>query len=396
VLNITRLLCGSPTPGDALRYGEPLRHPDGVSAPGGTHFRPVVVWNVTRRCNLFCSHCYTSSTESPAPDELTTPEAFRVIEDLARFGVPVLLFSGGEPLLRQDIYALMEYSRLLGVLPVLSTNGTLLTPEAVAALKKIAVRRIGISLDGLEETHDRFRGKAGSFRQTLEGLRRCVAEGFRVSLRFTLTRATLGDLEGIFDLAEREGVHRLCIYHLAYAGHGRGLLPSDLSPWERRRALDFIFRRTQGLHRRGIAMEVLTVDNHADGPYLLLWMQEHLPERVEEAHRLLRLNGGNSAGIGIGCIDERGFVHPDQFWRGQVLGNVRERPFSAIWQGSHPLLVRLREREPWLPPRCRACRFLPLCNGNLRARAEAATGDPWGIDPACYLTDAERAMGLAG
>jgi radical SAM protein with 4Fe4S-binding SPASM domain len=143
-------------------------------------------------------------------------------------------------------------------------------------------------------------------------------------------------------------------------------------------------------------MEVLTVDNHADGLYLLLWMQEHLPERVEEAHRLLRLNGGTSAGIGIGCIDERGFVHPDQFWRGQVLGNVRERPFSAIWQGSHPLLVRLREREPWLPPRCRACRFLPLCNGNLRARAEAATGDPWGIDPACYLTDAERAMGLAG
>ncbi|MCH8206705.1 MAG: radical SAM protein [Chloroflexi bacterium] len=391
MLNVTRLLCGLPTPGDALRYGEAPRHRRSIPAPSGVHRRPIVVWNVTRRCNLLCVHCYTASTDHKAPNELTHDEARSVVGDLAGFGVPVILFSGGEPLLREDLFELMRQAASSGVQPVLSSNGTLLTEDAVSSLKDAGVDRVGISLDGMESTNDRFRGKSGAFLEALDGIRRCQAAGFRVSLRFTMTRHNVDELDDIFTMVVQEGIPRLCVYHLAYAGRGRRLLPNDLGAEQRRQAVGRIFQRTREINENGQELEVLTVDNHADGAYLLLWAREHLPERLPEIQRLLTRNGGNSAGKGIGCIDERGYVHPDQFWRTRSVGNVRERPFSEIWQDeSVPLLRQLRARHSLLPQVCRECRFLPQCNGNLRARADAATGDPWGEDPACYLTDEER------
>ena len=392
MLSVTRLLCGSPTPGDAVRYGEPPLHPSGTPSSGRVHGRPVVVWNVTRRCNLLCTHCYTASTERRAPGELTTEEAKGVVEDLAAFRVPAILFSGGEPLLREDVFALMARAASLGVPPVLSSNGTLLTEGAVANLLNAGVSRVGISIDGMESTNDRFRGRPKAFQRAVAGIRRCLAAGMRVSLRFTMTRHNVDELDDVFALVEQEGVQRLCIYHLAYAGRGRRLLPMDLGVAERRQAVERIFQNTLATYRRGTELEVLTVDNHADAPFLLMWAQRNVPDRVPEIERLLARNGGNSSGKGIGCIDERGYVHPDQFWRTRSLGNVRDRPFSAIWQDeSIPLLRSLRDRHRFLPKRCTDCVFLPLCNGNLRARAEAATGEPWGEDPACYLTDEERA-----
>jgi radical SAM protein with 4Fe4S-binding SPASM domain len=263
--------------------------------------------------------------------------------------------------------------------------------DRVAELSKAGLDRIGISLDGLRDANDKFRGSIGAFERTLVGIRNSVAAGMRVSLRVTLTKYSLPDLPGLFDLAEAEGVARLCVYHLAYAGRGRQLLRFDLSAEERRRALDFIFRRTLQSKLTGKNLEVLTVDNHADGPYLLLWSREHAPDRTGEIERLLRRNGGNSAGKGIACIDNTGEVHPDQFWWNQKLGNVRDRPFSAIWSDDQiQFLARLRDRHRFLDQRCRDCRWLDMCNGNLRVRAESATGNPWGLDPACYLTDDER------
>jgi radical SAM protein with 4Fe4S-binding SPASM domain len=352
----------------------------------------VVVWNVTRRCNLLCSHCYTASTNRAAVGELTSDEAHAVIRDLADFGVPAILFSGGEPLARPDVFELLAHAASTEVQPVLSTNGTLLTDDAVRRLGDAGVARAGISIDGMEATNDRFRGEEGAFRAALSGIRRCLKAGFRVSLRFTLTRHNMDEIDDIFDLVEREGVQRLCIYHLAYAGRGRRLLPIDLDSTQRRQVVDRVFERTMDANAGEKSLEVLTVDNHTDGAYLLLWAREHLGERAGDRIRdMLTRNGGNSAGKGIGCIDERGFIHPDQFWRIRTLGNVRERPFSEIWQDETiPLLGQLRSRHPLLPQMCTDCRFLPLCNGNLRARAEAATGDPWGEDPACYLTDEER------
>jgi len=377
VINVTRLLGNRTTPGDYLRYSET------------GHRRPVVVWNITGRCNLRCVHCYAGAGER-ASEELATAEARKVIADLAEYGVPVVLFSGGEPLMREDILELVRYAASLGIRPVLSTNGTLISKETARRLKEAGVAYVGVSLDGVEAVNDRFRGKPGAFREALAGLRHCREAGLRTGVRFTLTRFNAGELPALFRLIEEENIERICFYHLVYAGRGSRLVSQDLSPEETRRAVDLIFDSTLDLLHRGHFKDVLTVDNHADGIYLYLRVRAEEPERAPEVYRFLELNGGNSSGIGIGAIDERGEVHPDQFWRHCSLGNVREWPFSAIWEdGSSPLLAALRNRETYLKGRCRRCRFLRLCRGNFRVRAEAVYGDVWAPDPACYLNDRE-------
>lgn len=381
MLNITRLLGNQATPGDHLRYSETA------------HRRPVVVWNITRRCNLHCIHCYAGAGESD-PGELSPDEARKVIADLAAYGVPVVLFSGGEPLLREDLLELISYAASLGIRPVLSTNGTLITREMARRLKEAGVVYVGVSLDGVEAVNDRFRGKAGAFREALSGLHHCREVGVRTGVRFTLTKFNAGELPALFRLIEEEGIDRICFYHLVYAGRGSRLVSWDLSPEETRRAVDLIFDSTLDLLRRGHSKDVLTVDNHCDGVYLYFRVLAEEPERAPEVYRLLELSGGNSSGIGIGAIDELGEVHPDQFWRHYSLGNVRERPFSTIWEDSgSSLLAALRNREAYLKGRCRQCRYLRLCRGNFRVRAEAIYGDIWAPDPACYLSDKEVGVG---
>jgi radical SAM protein with 4Fe4S-binding SPASM domain len=218
-----------------------------------------------------------------------------------------------------------------------------------------------------------------------------LAVGQRVGLRLTLTRRTVAALPEIFALIEREGINRVCFYHLVYAGRGRRIIGDALTSEETRRAVDAIIAAAADWRRRGRDIELLTVDNHADGPYLYLnVLRERGPEAAAEVRSLLRLNGGNNSGLAIGHIDNLGNVHPDQFSWSHRVGNVRERPFSAIWEDTaDPLLAGMRDRRRLLPPRCQQCRFLDLCNGNFRARAYAATGDWWADDPACYLSDEE-------
>ena len=354
------------------------------------HHRPVLVWNITRRCNLHCIHCYSESKDKDYPGELTYDQACDVVDDLAEFDVPVVMFSGGEPLMRPDILDLIRYTHGKGLRPVLSTNGTLITPDMASSLVDAGLGYVGISIDGMQAVNDRFRGKKGAFQEALEGIRNSRAVGLRVSLRFTLTRYNVNNLDAIFNLMEQEDVPRLCIYHLAYAGRANKLLSFDLSHEETREAMDKVFRRTMDFHRRGVDKEVLTVDNHADAVYLLQWAMRNAPDRADEVRTLLKRNGGNSSGKGIACIDNVGDVHPDQFWRTQTLGNVLERPFSEIWQDEGvDLLHKLRNRRELLKGRCADCGYINLCNGNLRVRAESATGDMWAEDPACYLTDEE-------
>jgi len=392
LLSVTRLLIGEQTPGDDLRYGE--RRP-GAPVPRPVHSRPIVVWNITRTCNLHCAHCYSSSHDEEYPGELTTAQAFTVLDDLADFGIPVVLFSGGEPTMRQDLSQLIRYATEIGLKCLISTNGTLLTEERVAELKDAGLNRVGISLDGLETTHDKFRGSKGAFQKTIQGIRNSLAADMRVSMRVTMTSQNVGDLPALFDLAEAEGVPRLCVYHLAYAGRGEKLLSFDLEAEARRQAVEFIFKRTQESHRNGSNLEVLTVDNHADAPYLQMWSRENAPDRAEDIEVLLAKNGGNSAGSGIAAIDNLGNVHPDQFWWTRTLGNVKEDSFSKIWTNpDNTFLSQLRDRKPLLAEPCKSCSWLGICNGNLRVRAESATGDPWGPDPACYLTPAERSDGV--
>ncbi len=285
---------------------------------------------------------------------------------------------------------LAAYAVKRGMRAVISTNGTLINEQTAATLKDIGLSYVGVSLDGIGATHDRFRGTIGAFDAALAGIRACRDADLKVGIRYTLTRDTLPDLPGIFDLMEREEIPRACFYHLVYSGRGSDIRQNDLSDLESRNAVDLIIDRTADQYSRGIRNEILTVDNHADGPYVYLRMKREGSVRAEKALELLRMNGGNSSGHGIGCISWDGTVYPDQFWRNRPLGTVQDRPFSEIWQDlSIPLLRELREKPLHVTGKCRSCRFLAMCGGNLRARGEAATGETWGVDPACYLTEEE-------
>ena len=382
MISISRLLCDGTSPGDSLRYA------------GKDNPRPVVVWNCTRRCNLKCLHCYARANSRTTNGDLSTTEGQALIRDLAEFGVPVILFSGGEPLLRKDLFDLASLAKDWGLRIALSTNGTLITPEVARKLQQIGFAEVGISLDGLRPVHDYFRGKEGAFQAALTGIRNSIAAGLRVSLRMTITRFNYAELPAIFHLVAEEKIDRVCFYHLAYSGRGENLRENDITHQQTRAVLDFICKQTLDFYRSGLAKEVLTVGNHADGVYLYLKIKKQDPERAARILELLKINGGNNAGIKIGAVDNRGYVHPDQFWWHYSLGNVCQRKFGDIWMDtSEPLLRGLKDRKSLLKGRCSRCRFLDLCNGNLRERAEAVFGDVWAEDPACYLSDQE--IGIA-
>jgi len=390
MLGVSRLLNGTVTPADALRYGRQAQRMPGHLLHYAADKKPVVVWNVTRRCNLFCMHCYMDSHDRDYPNELTMAEGRRFLEDLAAFRAPTVIFSGGEPLTRPDIFEVASYAHDLGLRCVLSTNGTLIGPEAARQICDAGFAYVGISLDGIGSRHDKVRGKQGAYEESLAGLRRCRDLGVRVGLRFTIHRKNLDQLPAIFDLLESEAIPRCCIYHLAYAGRGDRMRPYDLAPHETRAALDYIFARTRDFQRRGLEKEILTVDNHADGVYLYLRLREEEPDRADDVFRLLAWNGGNQSGVAIGSVDPLGFVHADAFSWHYSFGNVRQQPFSTIWtEARDERLAALKNRQSFLKGRCRSCRYLDLCNGNLRVRAERYFDDFLAPDPACYLTDDE-------
>jgi radical SAM protein with 4Fe4S-binding SPASM domain len=301
-----------------------------------------------------------------------------------------VLFSGGEPLVRKDLIDLARHAVQRGMRAVISTNGTLISRTGAKELRKVGLSYVGVSLDGLREVHDRFRGKKGAFKDAMQGIRNCQEQGLKVGLRFTLNRMNVEEVPGIFDLLEGAGIPRVCFYHLVYAGRGSQLVEHDLNHAETRKVVDLIIDRTRDLHGRGLAKEVLTVDNHADGPYVYLRMVREKSDRAEEVLELLKMNEGNSSGRGIGCISWDGSVHADQFWRHLSFGNVREKPFSKIWTDlTHPVMAKLKDKKKHVKGRCAACKWLDICAGNFRVRAEAVSDDLWAPDPACYLSDEE-------
>jgi putative heme d1 biosynthesis radical SAM protein NirJ1 len=388
MISVTKLLLAKEYQGDELRYQKgaaEMRH--GTSEGHG----PVVAWNMTRTCNLHCRHCYMDADAHAHEGELTTAEAKKFIDDLAAFHVPALLLSGGEPLTREDFFELAEYASARGVRPTLSTNGTLITEESAKKIKAAGVAYVGVSLDGPEHVNDAFRGKQGAYGAAMRGIQNCVAAGQRVGLRFTINKANVGNLDEIFDFIEREHIDRACFYHLVYAGRGEAMADDDVTPDESRRAMDTIIRRTRDYEARGLEKEILTVDNHCDGVYLYLTAKREGDEALaERIWNLISMNGGNRSGIAFGEVDPEGNVHPDQFTQYYTFGNVKERSFGDIWRDeSNPVLAGLKDRKPRLKGRCSKCKFLSVCNGNFRTRAEARTGDYWASDPACYLTDEE-------
>jgi len=387
LISISKLVTESDNYGDKLRYS--------VNSSGNKHgalkdHGPVVVWNVTKACNLKCIHCYAKADSGPAEGELNTQEAKEMIDDLVDFKVPVLLISGGEPLIRPDIFELCEYAISKGIRVTISTNGTLITPEMAKKIKEIGISYVGISLDGLEETNNKFRGNNMAFQKALEGIRNCKAVDQKVGLRFAINKHNYKEIDGIFKLIEDEKIPRVCFYHLVYSGRGKEMIEEDISHEETRKVIDNIVKHTIDFYKKGDEKEILTVDNHCDAVYIYKKYLEKDPERAERIYDLIKRNGGNRSGIAIGEIDWLGNVHADQFTMNHTFGNIREKKFSKIWtEGTHPIQVGMKDRKPLLKGRCSKCKYLELCNGNFRPRAEAVFDDFWMEDPACYLTDKE-------
>ncbi len=394
MINISKLYCDQVTPGDWLRYGkEKSGEPKGKIVPRrASERRPIVVWNITRACNLKCVHCYNDSGASKADDELSTGQAKAVLDDLSQFNVPSILFSGGEPLMRPDLFELIGYAVEQGLRAVISTNGTLITADVAKRIKQHGVSYVGISLDGIGDINDKFRGVAGAFNRAVEGIKNCQDAGIRIGLRLTLTKRNVQDMESLFDFFEAENIERACFYHFVPSGRGENIAEEDLTHAQTRDTVETILAKTRMFKQAGRVTDILTVDNHVDGVYLYLKLKEQDSARAGEVWKLLTWNGGGmySSGVGIGCIDFHGKVHPDQFWWHYDLGDVREKPFSRIWTDtSDPLLRGLKERRRHIKGRCRLCKFFDGCGGSLRVRADLHYSDPWAPDPACYLTDAE-------
>ena len=355
---------------------------------------PVVIWNLIRRCNLTCKHCYSISADRDFPGELSTGEVYEVMDDLRAFGVPVLILSGGEPLLRSDIFDVSRRAKSMGFYVGLSTNGTLIDEQNIDTIEDLGYDYVGVSIDGLRETHDRFRRRQGAFDASLKGIRLCLERGIKVGLRFTMTQDNASELPELLALMNTEGIDKFYLSHLNYAGRGNRNRKSDVMHQTTRWAMDLLFATCWQDAKQGRAREFVTGNNDADAVYLLHWAQHHAPDRVERLRRKLSEWGGNSSGVNIANIDNLGNVHPDTFWWHYDLGNVRERAFSEIWSdSSEPLMAGLRKRPRPVEGRCGRCAHLDVCGGNTRVRAYQMSDNVWAEDPACYLSDEE--IGIA-
>lgn len=351
---------------------------------------PVVIWNLIRRCNLTCQHCYSISADKDFPGELNTDEVFTVMDDLKAFHVPVLILSGGEPLLRPDIFDISRRAKAMGFYVGLSSNGTLITEDNIAAIADIGFDYVGVSLDGIEATHDKFRRKQGAFKESLHGIKLCRDAGIKVGVRFTLTQDNAHDLPKLLQLAEDEGIDKFYLSHLNYAGRGNINRKHDAVMETTRNAMDLLFDTCWNDIQQGRHREFVTGNNDADGVYLLLWVRKNHPHLEAHIRAKLAQWGGNSSGVNVANIDNVGVVHPDTFWWHHPLGNVKDLPFSEIWQDtSDPLMAGLKASPRRIKGRCGDCQYFDICGGNTRVRAQQLTGDPWQEDPACYLTDEE-------
>ncbi|AEG02356.1 heme d1 biosynthesis radical SAM protein NirJ [Methylomonas methanica] len=371
------------------QYMRELLHPSPLTAarkPSG----PVVIWNLIRRCNLTCKHCYTTSADIDFPGELTTPEIYAVMDDLKAFKVPVLILSGGEPLLHPDIFVISQRARDMGFYVALSSNGTLINENNIEHIAAIDYQYIGVSLDGMREAHDKFRQKQGSFDASLAGIRLCREHGIKAGVRFTLTQDNAHDFDTLLQLMDDEDIDKFYLSHLNYGGRGNKNRKDDAAFQLTRQVMDKLFEKSLQWERQGLHREVVTGNNDADAVYFLHWVTRRFPEQAEHMQAKLQQWGGNASGVNVANIDNLGNVHPDTFWWHYGLGNVRQRPFSEIWRDvSDPLMAGLKASPRPLKGRCGSCGYQAICNGNTRVRAHQISGDFWAEDPGCYLADEE-------
>ena len=355
---------------------------------------PVVIWNLVRRCNLLCKHCYSISGDVDFVGELTTAEVFRVLGDLKAARVPAVILSGGEPLLRPDIYEIAAQAKALKLSVSLSSNGALIDDAHADAIAAAGFDYVGVSLDGIGATHDRFRGREGCFDASIAGIRRLSARGVKVGLRYTMTQDNEDEFGALLDLTKAEGATKFYLSHLVYSGRGNKNRTTDAEHATTRAAVLRLIETAWADVQAGSPREYVTGNNDADGPFLWMWVKEHFPDKAGHIRGKLVEWGGNSSGIGVANIDNLGNVHPDTFWWDHSLGNVRDRRFGEIWADtSDALMAGLKKRPRTISGRCGECRLFDMCGGNTRVRAYRLTGDAFAEDPACHLDDGEIGLG---
>lgn len=359
----------------------PVRKPKG----------PVVIWNLIRRCNLTCKHCYSISADVDFPGELSTQQVYDTMDDLKSFGVPVLILSGGEPLLRPDIFEIGARAKEKGFYVGLSSNGTLIDESNVDKIAETGFNYVGVSLDGLEANHDKFRRKQGAFKASIKGIQLCKERGVKVGIRCTLNQSNYEDLPALLDLLDQYDLDKFYLSHLNYSGRGKRHRGEDAHFKMTRDAMNILFDRAWEDAINGGNKEFVTGNNDADGIFMLQWVERNLGKEQAELLKGHLLNwGGNASGQMIANIDNLGEVHPDTFWWKYNLGNVKEKPFSQIWgEPTDELMLGLRQSPRPVVGRCAQCEHLKICNGNTRTRAFALNNDFWSEDPGCYLTDEE-------
>lgn len=352
--------------------------------------KPVVFWNLTNRCNLHCAHCYSrSGPHLESGGELTTVEAVGLIDDLSAMGVPLILLSGGEPLVRDDIWTLVARAREKGIKTALSTNGTLITAETARQIRKCGIEYVGISLDGANPaTHDRFRNITGAFERAVAAFIHCRDAEIRCGVRVTFTRENFLELGDLIDLSVSLGASRFCLYWLVPSGRAMDSYQRlQVGKKEVEAALTLLYRRAQEIDPA--RMEFLTVDAPQDCIHLIRSMERDNSPDAREARTLLSsLRGGCSAGIRVANIDPWGNVYPCQFARSPefLVGNIRKRPFSELWRDNgNPALLLFRGKNSIIDGKCRACEYFSLCGGGCRVRAHSESGDFSAPDPFCFV-----------
>ena len=344
----------------------------------------IAIWNFTNRCNLSCLHCY-SKAELDSVDTLSTQKIMDTLPKLKANGVKFLIFSGGEPLTRHDIYDIAGRCKELGIVTYLSTNG-LYVKKSNAQKILDTFNYIGISIDGSEDVHDAFRGLKGSFEASMKAVDLLNSYNqTKVGIRFTITKDTYDDLAFIFELAEKHNIPKIYISHLVYSGRGLDNLEMDLSKDQRVTAVEYILDKAFEYHNSKRDIEIVTGNMEMDAILFYNRFIKVYPEHADEMKKRLITWGGNSAGRKLLNIDAEGNVKPDPFFPA-IIGNIFREDFTDIWTDKPiEMLQKLRVHPRNLGGKCEKCEYLDICNGGSRSRAYAIHGDLWAEDPSCYL-----------
>ncbi len=341
----------------------------------------LIAWELTNACNLACIHCRASAIKDPAPDELSTAEAKHFVDELIEYK-PIIILTGGEPLLRKDVYDIAQYASGHGLRVVLATNGTLLTPDIARHLKEVGIQRVSISIDGsTKETHDIFRGEPGAFDGAIRGIEMLKNESISFQINTTITKRNLTQIPNIYDLALELGASALHIFLLVPTGRGEEIESEEIPPQEYERVLNWFYdkSRTSSIQLKA------TCAPH----YFRIMRQRAKSEGIKitrETHGLEAMTKGCLGGSGFCFISSTGNVYPCGYLPA-LAGNIRQKPFKIIWEKSK---VFNELRDPgMLKGKCGDCEYRAVCGG-CRARAYASTGDYLEEEPYCMYVPPKK------